>query len=57
MVQPEVLDLALAGMCGVSNTGKAFCTITENQAEFEQRFELATVTNYLLQKHQINTFY
>lgn len=57
MVQPKVLYLALAGMCGVSNTGKAFCTNTENQAEFEQRFGLATVTNYLLQKLQINTFY
>lgn len=56
MVQPEVYT-APTDTCVVSITGKAFSTKNEHKAEFEQRWLLATVTNFLLQKHQINMFY
>lgn len=44
-------------MCGVSNTGKADCAVTGKWEEFKQSQLLTDVLSYLIQKHQINTFY
>lgn len=44
-------------MCGVSNTGKADCTVTQKWGEFEQSQLLTNILNYLLQKQQVNVFY
>lgn len=43
--QPEVLYWALTDMCGVSNTGKAACIVTQKWGEFEQSQLLAKVLN------------
>lgn len=43
--QPEALYWALTDMCGVSNTGKADCTVTQKWGEFQQSQLLANILN------------
>jgi len=43
--QPEALYWALTDMCGVSNTGKADCTVTQKWGEFQQSQLLTNILN------------